>query len=99
VSDDPDAGRFTIRVDGKRAGWATYRRHDGTIAFRHTEIEPEYEGQGLGGQLVRAALEQAREEGADVLPFCPFVRAYIERHPDWIELVPEARRAGFGLDG
>jgi uncharacterized protein len=97
IVDEPDAGRFTIKVDGRRAGYSTYRRHEGKIAFRHTEIDPEFEGQGLGGQLVKASLEQAREEGATVLPFCPFVREYIERHPDWLDLVPAERREEFGL--
>jgi len=99
VIDEPDAGRFTIRVDGRRAGYTTYRRRDGEVAFRHTEIEPEFEGQGLGGQLVGAALKKAREEGASVLPFCPFVREYLQRHPEWVDLVPEERRAEFGLSG
>jgi predicted GNAT family acetyltransferase len=97
IVDEPDAGRFTIKVEGRRAGYATYRRHDGTITFRHTEIDPEFEGQGLGGQLVKAALAHARDEGASVIPVCPFVREYIARHPDWLDLVPADRRKEFEL--
>ena len=54
-------------------------------------------GEGLGGQLVRAALDSARAEGLSVLPFCPFVRGYIEGHPEYVDLVPADQRKEFGL--
>lgn len=97
IRDDPAAGRLEILVDGRRAGYAAYRRHPEAIAYTHTEIEPEFEGRGLGGKLVRAALDRARAEGVAVLPYCPFVREYIEHHPDQLDLVPEGRREEFGL--
>jgi len=97
IRDDPAAGRLEILVDGRRAGYAAYRRHPEAIAYTHTEIEPEFEGRGLGGKLVRAALDKARAEGVAVLPYCPFVREYVERHPDQLDLVPEGRREEFGL--
>ena len=96
--DDPTAGRLEMLVDGRRAGYVSYRRRPGAIAFAHTQIEPEFEGRGLGGALVREALSRARSEGMAVLPFCPFVRSYIERHPDQLDLVPEDRRAEFELE-
>jgi len=96
--DDQMAGRLEMRVGGRRAGYVAYRRRAGAIAFTHTEIEPEFEGMGLGGTLVREALSRARSEGLAVLPFCPFVRSYIERHPDQLDLVPEDRRGEFELD-
>jgi predicted GNAT family acetyltransferase len=65
----------------------------------HTEILPQHESRGYGGRLISGALELAREEGLAVIPHCPFVREYIERHPDFLELVPVARRAEFGLPG
>ncbi len=95
--DDPQAGRLRILVGGRRAGYIAYRRRPGTIALVHTEIEPEFEGRGLGGKLIREALDRARAEGSEVLPFCPFVRSYIERHPDQLDLVPEDRRDEFEL--
>jgi predicted GNAT family acetyltransferase len=97
IRDDPAAGRLEILIDGRRAGYAAYRRHPEAIAYTHTEIEPEFEGRGLGGKLVRAALDRARAEGVAVLPYCPFVREYVERHPDQLDLVPEERREEFGL--
>jgi predicted GNAT family acetyltransferase len=97
--DDPEAGRLRILVGGRRAGYVAYRRRPGAIALTHTEIEPEFEGTGLGGKLVREALSRARADGMAVLPFCPFVRSYIERHPDQLDLVPVERRAEFDLPG
>ena len=95
VRDVPEDGRFVIRVDGRRAGFTEYQRPAGAYAFIHTEIDPEFEGRGLGGALIRAALAQARAEGAAVLPFCPFVQDYIRRHPAELDLVPPDRRAEF----
>jgi predicted GNAT family acetyltransferase len=97
VRDVPEDGRFVIRADGRRAGFTEYQRQAGAYAFTHTEIDPEFEGKGLGGTLIKAALAQARAEGAPVLPFCPFVRDYIERHPVELDLVPAERRAEFEL--
>ncbi len=97
VTDVPDRDRFEVAIDGDVAGFAQYHRSPGTIAFVHTEIDPSHEGEGLGGSLVGAALDIARTEGLAVLPFCPFVRGFIERHPDYLDLVPVERRAQFGL--
>jgi uncharacterized protein len=97
VVDVPDWARFEIHVDGKHAGFATYRINPGVITFTHTEIDEAYEGQGLGGTLVRTALDTARARRLGVLPECPFVRRWISRHRDYVELVPEAERARFGL--
>jgi predicted GNAT family acetyltransferase len=95
--DVPDQARFEIRVDGELAGFTEYRRRPGAIAFVHTLIEPRYEGRGLGSDLVRAALSEARSQGLSVLPFCPFVRGYIARHTEYLDLVPADVRANFDL--
>jgi hypothetical protein len=87
VVDNPDSSQFEIRVDGERAGLAAYRLHPDRIVFLHTEIDDSHEGRGLGGVLVRAALDSARERGLRVVPSCPFVRGWIERHPDYADLV------------
>jgi predicted GNAT family acetyltransferase len=97
--DDAEAGRLEIRTDGRRAGYMAYARKPGEITLTHTEIEPEFEGRGLGGQLIREALARAREEGAAVIPVCPFVREYLQRHESERDLVPAERRAEFGLSG
>jgi predicted GNAT family acetyltransferase len=97
VRDDREAGRFTIAVGGEPAGFAEYRDRGDAISFVHTEIDDRFEGRGLGGRLVSAALDDVRSRGLSALPFCPFVRDYIARHPAYLDLVPEAQRAQFGL--
>jgi uncharacterized protein len=83
VVDNPDRHRFEIHVDGQRAGLAGYRLTPGGITFTHTEIDDAHAGQGLGGILVRAALDAVRERGLTVDPQCPFVRGWIAKHPDY----------------
>ena len=79
--------RYELRVDGDLAGEIRYRRQPGAVVLVHTEIEPSLEGQGLGAVLVREALADVRARGLRVVPFCPFVAAYIRRHPEFTDLV------------
>jgi hypothetical protein len=97
VVDVPERSRFEVLVDGEIAGFTEYRRRPGLIAFIHTLIDPRFEGQGLGSQLVRTALSEARSDRLSVLPFCPFVRSYIAGHTEYLDLVPEEMRAQFEL--
>ena len=97
VGDHPEAERYEIRVDGALAGFAQYQRGPGQIAFTHTEINDAFGGRGLAGRLARKSLDDARASGVTVLPFCPFYRGWIQKHPDYVELVPEDRRAEFDL--
>ena len=97
ITDNPDQHRYEIRVDDELAGFVQYRRRPGLIAFIHTEIDQRFEGQGLGSELIRGALDAARSEGIAVLPFCPFVNSFIERHPEYASLVPDEFRSEFGL--
>ncbi|MGB9183767.1 MAG: GNAT family N-acetyltransferase [Solirubrobacteraceae bacterium] len=94
---EPERDRFTITVGGSEAGFAQYREQPGEIAFLHTETDPAQQGRGLASQLIAHALQDAARRGLSVLPRCSFVRDYIAGHPEYVELVPEARRAGFGL--
>src|SRR4051794_26292892 len=93
VADAPERSRFEVRVNGELAGFAEYRRRPGLIAFSHTLIDPRFEGRGLASQPVRTA----RSDGLSVLPFCPFVWAYIAGHTEYLDLVPEDMRAKFDL--
>ncbi|HEY5941594.1 MAG TPA: GNAT family N-acetyltransferase [Solirubrobacterales bacterium] len=97
VADNPDEERYEILVGDQLAGFSQYRRRPTGLAFIHTEIDDRFEGQGLGGRLVSFALDDARSRGLAVLPFCPFVKGYIARHPEYLDLVPEPKRADFGL--
>jgi uncharacterized protein len=97
VVDNPEANRFEIVVDGEVAGYAGYRRNGSILSLDHTVVDPRYEGQGLGSTLARAVLDTARDEGLAVRPYCPFIRAYIERHPAYLDLVPADQHARFHL--
>jgi predicted GNAT family acetyltransferase len=97
VTDDPATHRYVIHAGGARAGFLTYTLKGGRIALNHAEIDPTMEGAGLGSQLAAYALADARSRGLEVLPHCPFVRAYIEQHEEFRDLVPEAVRGRLGL--
>jgi predicted GNAT family acetyltransferase len=81
VADDPSALEYTATVDGERAGVIRYTREGDTITMVHTEVDPKWEGSGIGSTLVHDALEDVRAHGRRVVPLCPFVSAYIDRHP------------------
>ena len=98
VVDHPEAGRYEIRISGTLAGFAEYRRDAGVVSFTHTEVRPEFEGRGVGSTLAREVLTASRAKGDAVLPFCPFIRAYIDDHREYVDLVPAAQRRRFGLD-
>jgi predicted GNAT family acetyltransferase len=95
IADSPERQLYEFRVDGEVAGFIQYKLQPGQIAFIHTEVDDRFEGQGLGGKLAAFALDDARERGLAVLPFCPFVKGYIQRHREYVDLVPEDRRAEF----
>ena len=94
VVDVPQASRYELRLGGHLIGLAAYRRRNGRIAFTHTEVDESCEGRGFGSRLAAAALEDARREGADVVPLCPFIAHYIERHPEYEGLVASGYRGG-----
>jgi len=97
VVEDRPGSRFEVLVDGETAGFVAYRRSGSALSFTHTEIDDRFEGRGLASVLVRGALDAARAEGMAVLPFCPFVRRYISRHQEYLDLVPVDQRARFQL--
>jgi uncharacterized protein len=97
ITDAPELKRFEATVDGELAGFLIYRSRQGLLALIHTEVEERFEGHGLGGRLARFALDQARERGVAVLPFCPFVNDWMKRHREYVDLVPAAYRANFDL--
>ncbi|WP_188192591.1 GNAT family N-acetyltransferase [Nonomuraea sp. SYSU D8015] len=87
IVDNSTESRFEVLVDGKVAGFADYRLLPTKIVFTHTEVLPDYEGQGLASKLVRHALQASADTGLRVVPVCPYVAKYIERHPEFQELV------------
>lgn len=97
VIDNPEDSRYEVHVDGKPAGVAEYRRSEGTIEFTHTEVDEAYSGKGLAQQLAEQALDEAGEAGLAVVPSCKFIAKHIGKNPKYVDLVPEDRRAEFGL--
>jgi predicted GNAT family acetyltransferase/glutaredoxin len=88
VVDVPAANRYELRLADRRIGLAAYRRRDGRIAFTHTEVDGSLEGRGFGSRLAAGALDDASRQGLDVVPLCPFIARYIERHPEYEGLLP-----------
>jgi uncharacterized protein len=97
VADAPERERYELSLDGEVVGFSAYRARPGLIAFVHTEVDERLQGHGLADRLIRFALEDARARGLAVLPFCPFVKAFIERNRQFEVLVPDAHREQFGL--
>ena len=87
VTDRPNELRYEIEVDGEVAGFLMYRREPDLVDLVHTDVAPKWEGQGVGAALVQGALEDIRARGLKLRPTCPFVRAYLRRHPEYEDLV------------
>lgn len=95
--DNTEEHRFELPLDGHVA-FIEYTLGRDRITLTHTEVPEELEGQGIGGRLVKAALMDARERNLKVVPMCRFVAGYINRHREFLELVPEDRRELLGDD-
>lgn len=87
VRENAEQSRFEVLVDGDRAGFALYRDQPCVRTFVHTVVDDDYEGHGLGSVLARAALDDARSRGLRVIARCPFIAAYITRHPEYEDLL------------
>ena len=80
--------RYVSEVDGQIVGFTEYRlRGDNIYFFFHTEVSEEYEGKGVSSALVRFALDDVRANGGTIVPLCPFVAAWLPRHPEYDDLV------------
>lgn len=88
VVNNPSERRYEGRVGGQLAGFAEYQLTDQLIVFTHTEVDPAYEGQGVGGAIAQFALDDVRADGTRaVLPLCPFIKGWIGKHREYIPLV------------
>ena len=83
MQDNPDRRRFEVLVDGEVGGFATYRVRDRVVIVTHSEVDPRYQGQGLGSMLAKQTLDILRERGARVVPACPFFAEYVVKHPEY----------------
>lgn len=87
ILDNLAASRFEARVGGAFGAYCEYETAEGVIVLVYTEVLPQFAGQGLGGKLAAGLLDDVRRRGLAVIPACPFIRSYIERHPQYQELV------------
>ena len=91
VTDDPEQSRFEVHVDGTLAGFAAYEKDQRAVILVHTEVFEGYTGRGLAGQLAKASLGMVREAGGTVVPLCPYIRSYVEKHsPEYDDLLQDA---------
>lgn len=87
VQDNPEMRRYEASVDGEVAGYVFYQQREEALVLIHTEVAEEFEGQGIGSLLAAGALDDIRARGLHIVPVCPFIRGYIERHPEYADLV------------
>src|SRR4051812_25556922 len=87
VTNDPEHGRYEAFVDGEIAGHTEYYPHGDHIVFPHTVVDPDFGGQGVASTLIAYALDDMRSQGRRIDPQCPFVRAFIDKHPEYNDLV------------
>ena len=88
VTNNEAEKRYEARVEGELAGAAYYDSADDLIVFTHTEVDEAFEGHGVGSALARAALDDVRADGRrKVIARCPFIRGWIDRHPDYQDLL------------
>jgi uncharacterized protein len=89
VTNNAPGLQYEARLDGEQVGLIRYTRDGDVVTMVHTEVEPRVEGHGVGGELVRQALDDVRAQGKRVRPSCPFVRAYIDEHAEYADLVSD----------
>ena len=82
-----EQSRYEILVDGRVVGIAEYSDRGGVLVFHHTEIDASLRGDGLGAELMRAALDDVRAQGRHIIPTCWYVVEFLELHPDYRDLV------------
>jgi uncharacterized protein len=87
VRNDPDNDRYTAEVNGELAGFTVYQMSEGTHVFVHTKIDPSYSGMGVGSTLIRETLDDVRSQGSKIVPICPFVASFVQRHPEYLDMV------------
>ncbi|MGY1706803.1 GNAT family N-acetyltransferase [Geodermatophilus sp. SYSU D00697] len=83
----PGAGRYEVRDGDRVLGLAAYQREGDRVVFTHTEVDPDQEGNGVGSTLARGALDDVRARGLRAVPRCSFIAAWVDRHPDYADLV------------
>lgn len=96
VTNNTAASRFEVSLDGETA-FADYRLKPGRIVLPHTVVPPAFEGRGVASALARFAFAYARENGLKVVPTCPFMAAWVKKHPDQHDIVDDSCKAELGI--
>ena len=92
VSHEPERGRFVVRELGHEAYLEYYELPDGRLDYAHTYTPSEIRERGIASAIIRYALEYARENGRKVVPGCPFVQTFIDRHPQYADVLVDSWR-------
>jgi uncharacterized protein len=97
IENNADKQQYEAKLDGKVVAFAEYRPIGQSIMFTHTEVNEDLEGKGVGSELIRYALEDTKAKGMTAIPMCPFVKIFIQRHKDFIDVVHPSHRKVFGM--
>lgn len=92
IQDNAARHRYELTIDGATA-FVTYRRQPGVVTYVHTEVPDALEGRGIGSRLARHVLDAARRDGLQVVPMCPFIDAWMKKHPEYEDLRAEPSSA------
>ncbi len=90
IRDEREDGRYTAYADGREVGHATWVRVRDTVALPHTEVDSAQAGKGIGSLLARRVFDDARVEHLTILPMCPFMKRWVELHPDYRDVARPA---------
>ncbi len=97
IENNTEKSQYEAKQNGKVIAFAEYRKVGQSLMFTHTEVSEELEGQGIGTQLIRFALEDTRNKSMTAIPMCPFVKVFIQRHKEFVDIVHPAHRQVFGM--
>ena len=87
ISERPAERRFEAHANGELVGFVDYIPLPGKIIATHTEVFDQFESMGYASQLVRGMIEQLRADGRLLQPLCPYISAWLDRHPDQADIV------------
>jgi predicted GNAT family acetyltransferase len=90
ILDNPAGQRYEARLGDRTVGFSEYRRVGDRMIFHHTEVDPAVEGRGVGSRLAQGALDDVRLRGLRITVKCPFITAWLERHPGYEDLLTGA---------
>ena len=90
ILDNAAGQRYEARLDDRTVGFSEYRRVGDRMIFHHTEVDPAVEGRGVGSRLAQGALDDVRHRGLRITVKCPFIAAWLERHPGYEDLLAAA---------